>query len=593
MISALKNIKWIIILFLICLTLGILTFFTFINQSFIKLNNINLQLLLIADFILLIIFFVLIVYTTLKIIYDKKRKKIGSRTSIKFITFFSLVTLVPSLLITIFSLTLFNFGLQKYFDKKITSAVNNSYNVALNYVKETRNAIDSDLILMAYDINRKSNLFYDNQKIFKNIIKSQRLLRKFDELYLLDSAGNIVMADLADISKEYNKPPPEAFDLSIGGRPIRMTDIGTNRTMALIKLENFIDTYLYVVKFMDPKVIGYLKDTEQAVSFYYNVENKKTGIKITFALIYLLVVSLLLFFSIIVAINFASRLTKPIINLISASEKISSGNLNAKVPLIDSDQELRKLNENFNLMIDKLKKQQDKLLISERHLAWENVARKLAHEIKNPLTPIQLSIDRIKEKYLNKISHDKKNFGTYLSTINRQIKDIENLVNEFSDFARMPKPIFLKINLKDIIERSVELHRLTQKKIKFNLSNVVKKHFVKGDEEQLNRVYLNLIKNSIESLNEKINKNKDFSPKIDIEIFEDKDYIYNSIEDNGIGFNQADVRKMVTPYYTTKTKGTGLGLAIVNKIINDHNGNINFISTKNGAKVEISIPKEK
>ena len=119
-------------------------------------------------------------------------------------------------------------------------------------------------------------------------------------------------------------------------------------------------------------------------------------------------------------------------------------------------------------MIDKLKKQQDKLLISERHLAWENVARKLAHEIKNPLTPIQISIDRIKEKYLNKISHDKKNFGTYLSTINRQIKDIENLVNEFSDFARMPKPIFLKINLKDIIERSVELHRLTQKKIKFN-----------------------------------------------------------------------------------------------------------------------------
>ena len=126
--------------------------------------------MLIADFILLIIFFALIVYTTLKIIYENKRKKIGSKTSIKFITFFSLVTLVPSLLITIFSLILFNFGLEKYFDKKIASAVNNSYNVALSYVKETRNTIDSDLILMAYDINRKSNLFYDSQKIFKNII---------------------------------------------------------------------------------------------------------------------------------------------------------------------------------------------------------------------------------------------------------------------------------------------------------------------------------------------------------------------------------------------------------------------------------------
>ena len=116
------------------------------------------------------------------------------------------------------------------------------------------------------------------------------------------------------------------------------------------------------------------------------------------AIIYILIVSLLLFLSIIISINFASRLTRPIINLIGASEKISSGDLNAKVPKIETDKEFEKLNENFNSMIDKLKKQQDKLLLSERHAAWENVARKLAHEIKNPLTPIQLSIDRIKRK---------------------------------------------------------------------------------------------------------------------------------------------------------------------------------------------------
>ncbi len=91
-------------------------------------------------------------------------------------------------------------------------------------------------------------------------------------------------------------------------------------------------------------------------------------------------------------------------------------------------------------MIDKLRRQQDKLLLAERHEAWENVARKLAHEIKNPLTPIQLSIDRIKEKYLKKLDDDKDNFANYLATITKQIKDIEHLVNEFSDFARMPKP---------------------------------------------------------------------------------------------------------------------------------------------------------
>jgi len=401
------------------------------------------------------------------------------------------------------------------------------------------------------------------------------------------------MSDFIDDGKKYIAPPSEAFDLSLKGRPIRITDSKTNRTTALIKLENLIDTYLYVVKFMDPRVIQYLKDTEQAVNFYYNVENKKTGIKITFGLIYLLLVTLLLFFSVIIGINFASRLTKPIVNLINASEKISSGDLNTKVPLVDSDEEIKKLNENFNLMIDKLKKQQDKLLTSERHIAWENVARKLAHEIKNPLTPIQLSIDRIKEKYLDKIGNEKKDFVTYLSTINKQIKDIEKLVNEFSDFARMPKPIFAKLNLKEVILRSISLYKLSDKKIKINFSQNGKKIFVNGDEEQLNRVYLNLIKNSVESINDKLNKNKDFSPKIDIEIFEDNDYIYNSIEDNGIGFDQSNIKKMVTPYYTTKAKGTGLGLAVVNKIINDHNGNINFISTMNGARIEILIPKEK
>ena len=143
-----------------------------------------------------------------------------------------------------------------------------------------------------------------------------------------------------------------------------------------------------------------------------------------------MIVSLLLFLSIIISINFANRLTRPIINLIGASEKISTGDLNAKVQKINSDKEFEKLNENFNSMIDKLKKQQDKLLMSERHMAWESVARKLAHEIKNPLTPIQLSIERIKEKYLSKIQDNKEDFSVYLNTINKQIKDIEILVNE-------------------------------------------------------------------------------------------------------------------------------------------------------------------
>jgi len=242
-------------------------------------------------------------------------------------------------------------------------------------------------------------------------------------------------------------------------------------------------------------------------------------------------------------------------------------------------------------MINKLRKQQDKLLVSERYAAWESVARKLAHEIKNPLTPIQLSIDRIREKYLNKKDVDSSRFSNYLDTITKQIKDIEHLVNEFSDFARMPKPVLKKINLNKLIYRSISLHELSEKHINFVFSQNKDNFFVKGDEEQLNRVFINLIKNSIESINEKKTKNVVFKGKINVDIKEDSDYIYVTVVDNGIGFEEENKKKMITPYFTTKKKGTGLGLSIVTKIINDHNSTILFNSIKNGAKIEITIPK--
>jgi len=591
MIHIIKNNKWVIATSSISILFGVLTFFTFINQSFIKLNAFNLQALLFVDSFLLILFFATVIIQTYKIFKEKKKGKLGSETSLRYVAFFSTTTLLPAILIAIFSLFLFNVVLQKYFEKKIKSVMNNSAELAKNYVEQTQNTIDSDILLVALDINQNTNLYYENPKNFLRLLMAQRLLRRLDEIYLIDSASNIIMSNAASTTVDYIPPPEEAFDKSLEGRPVRITDPATNRTSALIKLDSFIDTYLYIIRFMDPKVMNYLKQSGEGIVFYYSVQDRKTGIKITFAIIYVLIVSLFLFLSVNIAINFSSRLTKPIVNLIDASEKISSGDLSAKVPKIQTDKEFEKLNENFNSMIEKLKKQQDKLLLSERHSAWENVARKLAHEIKNPLTPIQLSIDRLREKYLNEIKNDKKNFSNYLQTITKQIKDIEALVTEFSDFARMPKPFLKQIDLAEIIRRSINLHELSEPDIDFLISKEKFKIHIQGDEEQLNRVFINLVKNSIESIYEKKRKNVDFKGKIQVDIKVDSDYIYVTIVDNGIGFEHVDKRKMLTPYYTTKKKGSGLGLAIVTKIISDHNSLILFNSIKNGAKVEITIPK--
>jgi two-component system nitrogen regulation sensor histidine kinase NtrY len=591
MIHIIKNYKWVIATSMICILFGLLTFFTFTNQSFITLKDFNLQILLIIDLGLLLLFSWLVVKEVFKLSNKQKIQKPGSTVNLKYILYFSSTTLLPSIIIALFSLILFNVGLQRYFDDKIKSVVNNSAELAKNYVDQNRNSIETDILLMVLDVNNNSNLYYNNPKRFLNLLTSQRLLRRLDEVHLLDSSANIIMSNIVDPNINFIPPSEEDFIRSLDGVPVRITDTGSNRTSALVKLNNFIDTYLYIVRFMDPKVISYLKETGDAVSFYFSVQESKTGIKLTFGVIYLLVVTLFLFLSIIIAIKFATRLTLPIINLIGASEKISSGDLNAKVPNIDTDKEFKKLNENFNSMIDKLKKQQDKLLLSERHMAWESVARKLAHEIKNPLTPIQLSIDLIREKHLNKSNDKNDNISNYLNTITKQIKDIEFLVNEFSDFARMPKPVFKDLQIDRLIQRSITLHEFTEKNIDFNFN--IKKQSVKaqGDEEQLNRVFINLIKNSIESIHEKEIKNVDFKGKIKVDIDQDSDYIYVYIEDNGIGFDQVDKTKMITPYFTTKKKGTGLGLAIVTKIISDHNGLITFNSVTNGALVKIILSK--
>ena len=589
MFKFIKNFNWIILSSFLCIFLGILTFLTFINQGPIKLTDNNLQILLVVDIILLIIFFYLIFSNVFRLYKTGKRNKSGSQTNLKYISLFSLFTFIPSLLVAVFSLFIFNFGVQNYFDDQITKAVNNSYDVAKNYLNENRENVKSDVILMGVGLNRASNLFYTNPNRFQSIIKAEKLLRRVDEVYLIDSAGNILFRDRGEKQEEFIIPLEENFNQALDGNVVLLSNNLENKTAAMIKLSSLIDTYLYISRNIDDEILKYLQDTEEAVSFYYSVENSQTGIKITFAIIYIIVVTLLLFLSTSLAITFATRLTRPIVNLIEASDNISKGALDTKVPEMDSDEEFKMLNRNFNNMIDRLKKQQEKLLASERYSAWETVARKLAHEIKNPLTPIQLSIERLEEKYSSKLQSEKTDFQKYLQTINRQIKDIEELVNEFSNFARMPRPVFKKIDLAKTISRSIDLLNLSIKN-KINFIQNSKANHILGDKEQLNRVFLNLIKNADESINEKLKKTKDFKGKIDIEIAQNNDYIVVTLTDNGIGFS--NTKKAMTPYYTTKVKGTGLGLPIVLKIIDDHSGEF-LVDNKinDGALISIKLPK--
>ena len=590
MFKIIKNFNWIILSSFLCIFLGIITFLTFINAGPIALTDKNLQTLLVIDIFLLLVFFSLIFRNFYRFYYAGKKNKKGSQTNLKYISIFSLFTVIPSLIVAIFSLFIFNFGIQNYFDKQITNAVNNSFDVANSYLEESKENVLADVILMSVGFNRASIFYYSNPNRFKNIVKSEKILRRIDDVYLIDSLGNILFSDVRDITEEFVIPSDENYDQVLEGKPVFITDNLENKTTVMIKLNSLVDTYLYISRNIDTEILRYLNETEAAVSFYYSVENSQTGIKITFAAIYIIVVTLLLFLSTAVAISFASRLTKPIINLINASDAISKGALDIKVTSLDTDDEFKILNQNFNSMIERLKEQQDKLLATERYEAWETVARKLAHEIKNPLTPIQLSIDSLREKYKDRLADNSSEFENYLETINRQIKDIEKLVNEFSNFARMPRPIFKKIDLISLIKTSLDFIKMTSKN-SINVIQHTKNTKINGDREQLNRVFINLIKNSEEAFFDKIQKDPKFKGNIDIEIDENNDYIIIRLTDNGIGIT--DAKKAMTPYFTTKKTGTGLGLPIVTKIINEHSGIFTIKNRKKetGSIVKILFPK--
>lgn len=587
-----KNI-YLIFLFIITLSVSFLTFLTFIDKGFVKLSNINLQFLLLSNLILLALLFIFIFFEIDKSIKNDIDKN-NLKTNKKYITYFALFTLIPSILISIFSLFLFSFAIDKYFDKKVTTVVNNSYELAKNYVDDVRDKVQSEIILIAFDTNKSKNFLNDNVSEYTKFLNTQKLIRKVDEIHIINSNKQLLFSTLDD-KNSYTPPVDEILNLVLDDdRPLKIINAFENISAAIIRLQNFDDRFLYVVKYLDKNISKYLTESEEAINFYYTVEEKSTGIKISFAVIYVIIVSLLLFISISIAIRFSSRFFRSINNLIYASIAIGEGNFNSKVPELKTDKDLEILNKNFNLMIDRLKIQQEKLITNERYEAWGSLARKLAHEIKNPLTPILLTIDRIKNKFLNQISENEKNdFQDNLKIINNQIKQIENLVNEFSDFARMPKPILRRNDLIPIIQDNINLLKEIDLSIEINFLTKHNSIFFNSDREQLSRVFLNLIKNSIESIQEKSKNTVNFVKKISIELDENDDHIKSVITDNGIGLDKLKIKinEVFNPYFTTKVNGTGLGLSIVKKIINDHNGFIQLLPITNGAKVEIIFNK--
>ena len=545
----------------------------------------NVEILLILNLLLL---FTLILSISLKIYKNYLKKKsleLGGKTSKNLVLSFLIISSLPSFLIVIFSIIIFNYGIQKWFDDKILSLVNNSRNIAINYLNDSQKSIVKDLKLIANDLNRNKKILLSDKKKFKKYIQFQANFREIKNIFLINNKGKLIQ--FAMNKNLYNPPTKVMLLQASNGKPLIVSNALEKKTYALIKLNNYKNLYLYSFQNVDKKINSFLKETGDASTYYFRVKSNTLKIQISFFIIYIIFTLILVLMSAIFGINLAAKTTKPLNNLFRAAKSVSEGNYDIELKS-DKNEDFRNLNLIFNDMVSQIKKQKQKNILSGRFEAWQVIARKLAHEIRNPLTPIQLSLDRIKDK----ISGDEGS-KKHLSIINNQIFEISKLVNSFSDFARMPKPIFEKNDILEIVNSSIETYQLNYEKIKFIFKNLLTNTEIYCDKGQINRALLNVYKNAIESIEEK-SRDVLLDGKIITELSEDKKFYFISIYDDGVGFKESGNFKHNDPYFTTKKDGSGLGLSIVSKIVHEHNGQIFYENRKkeNGALVSITIPKK-
>ncbi len=578
-----------IILFFLTIIFIIFSFVLLINQRINTSQNTNYENYFIGVAVVFIIFLLFFFLSQILPFIMRIRKKNITTFNNRFSLYFIGIAITPAIIVGSIALLLINFGVNDWFNNRIQNIIKNSVYVAEGYLEEHKKTIKGDIYAMSSDLNNASNLYIRDKFNFEKLFFTQSLVRNLPDSFLIDGKGNIILKNRGAL-KLYYQPTPESLEKVSQGELAIFTSTEFNKVYAIIKLDKYLDLYLYVGRPMDNRVLTALNDTRSAQNDFNRLEENRSKLSVIFILIYLIVTMVLIFISIIIGIGFARKIVDPITKIIIATDNISKGNFDSKLNKTNDFVELNRLTDSFNKMSQDIISQRKQLAISQKHEAWSDVARKIAHEIKNPLTPIKLSIDRLKNKTNKGMNISKSDVIETIDTINRQVDDIKNLVDEFSNFARMPAPKMQEFNMKNIIENAVSLFDFESKKICIDLDKKSLNYYVKCDESQINRVVNNLIINAIHAIESKYKSEQ--GGKIFIDGNLEGGHLKIMVSDNGEGLIHKE-EELLKPYFSTKDKniGTGLGLSIVEKIISEHGGSfhIHNIEDKIGVCSEFTL----
>lgn len=540
---------------------------------------------LLASLVTILVLSILIVSNRMSSTFTfiKRGRKRVSKLRRRIIIAFSIGAALPTIIVAVFSTYFFNFGIEAWFDKKISRVLDQSIIVGESYIaehilqlKETAISVSDDLSAMYYDL-------IHSPELFSKVINAQAEMHSIDEAIVFQKDTNTILAQTTlSFSLSFTSIPAYLITRADKGEVVQVAS-GPTKIRILIKLRDYNDTYLLIGRLIDSKIIDHIDKTNGAAEEYFRLKRQIAAMQIKFSMIFILLSLILLIVAIIWGRSFAERIVRPIRELVIATEKVKNGDLSVQVPTEGMKKdEVKVLSSAFNRMVNQIDRQQKELIVAQRANAWSDVARSVAHEIKNPLTPIQLSAEMLLKKYKSEVSNPEA-YARYVKNILKHSDDIKMIVSEFVDFARLPPPSFSECEIISLLNDLVESRQLINDTINYKFISNVKEFELVCDIAQINRAIVNLLLNAEEAFEEK-DSNKRISVKISVE----NNVVLISIEDNGPGFSTALLSSAKEAYITTKSEGTGLGLAIVDRIVVDHFGNVELSNlSAGGAKIEL------
>ncbi len=573
-----KNVPYTIIAAAVIFLL-INSFFVYLEFQYSEVDPVSVIGLMLIILVGSLLFVILLLNNPVSSLFSfiKRTRKRAYKLRKRIIIAFSFGAAVPTIIVAVFSTYFFNFGVQSWFDDKVSRVLEQSIIVGESYINEHIMQLKETAISISDDYD---DLYYKlvyNPELFQEILTGQAEMRTLDEAIIFKKDTNTILAQTAlSFSLSFLAIPSYVFDKASKGEVVQISSDPT-KLRILIKLRNYNDTYLLIGRLIDEKIIDHINRANGTAQEYFRLKGHIFDLQVKFAMIFILLAIILLLAAIIWGRHFAEQLVKPIRELVIAAEKVKNGDLTAQVPEggLKKD-EIKILSLAFNRMVKQIDRQQRDLLIAQRALAWSDVARKVAHEIKNPLTPIHLGAERLLKKFKNQVQ-DPDSFEKYINNILKNSNEIRMIVSEFVNFARLPSPDFSKHEIVSIINQLVDERRLINDKILYQVFSNVKLFELVCDGTQLNRVFVNLLQNAEHAL-----ENISYQQRITVHIMLDGDFIAISVLDNGLGFSPHVLENATKAYFTTKAKGTGLGLAIVDKIVQDHLGTLNIFNREEG-----------